>query len=76
MTRIVVFNQADPGIGITLSEWLPANGSAPRGWRGSCTECGKTMHRWDKDRAVQGAQAHVDSHTPVLPGGDTDALVR
>lgn len=76
MAKRVVFNEVDPGIGITLSEWLPANGSAPRGWRGSCTECGKTIHRWDEEKAVRSAQAHVDSHEPVLIGGDTDALVR
>ena len=71
MVKIVVMNEVDPGIGITLEE-VPGM----IGWRGTCTECGWPMHRWTQERAIQGAQEHVDRHEPVLIGGDTDALVR
>lgn len=75
MEKIVVFNQADPCIGITLRQGLPQAPDAP-GFHGTCTECGWPMHRWDRDKAIESAQAHVDWHDPVLVGGDTDALVR
>ena len=73
MTKRVVFNEADPGIGVTL---VQGEEGQALGWSGRCTECGKPMHWWTESRAVAGAQAHVDAHSPVLIGGDTDALVR
>lgn len=75
MAEIVIFNRIDPCIGITLREGIEGGPAAP-GWHGSCTECGWPMHRWNREKAIEGAQAHVDAHSPVLIGGDTDALVR
>jgi hypothetical protein len=70
MAQLVVFNQADPGIGIVFS-----TGNF-RGWAGTCTGCGKPVHYWTQERAFELGQAHVDNHEPVLIGGDTDALIR
>lgn len=76
MAKLVVFNEVDPGIGITLETVEPGTPGRAQGTHGTCTECGWPMHRWDRDRAIADAQAHVDAHEPVLIGGDTDALVR
>jgi len=76
VAKLVVHNEVDPGIGMVLEEVLPGVPGRAQGWYGRCTACPKTMHRWHQDRAIRSAQAHVDSHTPVLIGGDTDALVR
>ena len=76
MAKIVVHHDVDPGIGITLEEVLEGTPGRARGWHGKCTECGWPLHRWHQKDAIAGAQRHVDGHTPVLIGGDTDALVR
>lgn len=55
MAKIVVYNDEDPAIGIVLIQ-------RSSGWRGECTECGCPIFRRDRDKAVAGAQAHVDSH--------------
>lgn len=73
VTQIVIFNAIDPCIGITLVE---GEAGRPPGFKGTCTECGWPMHRWNREDAVARAQRHVDAHTPQLIGGDTDALVR
>lgn len=70
MAQLVVFNQVDPCIGITFR-----TGNF-RGYAGECTGCGKPVHYWTEERAFELGQAHVDSHEPVLIGGDTDALIR
>lgn len=70
MAKLVVFNEADPAIGATFET------GAFRGYAGTCTECGKPMHFWTEQRVFELGQAHVDSHSPVLIGGDRDALVR
>lgn len=70
----MVFNQADPCIGITLTPGLPNAPHAP-GFYGACTQCGWPMHRWDRQKAIESAQRHVDGHDPVLLGGDRDALI-
>jgi hypothetical protein len=76
MARIVIFNQVDPCIGIELEEVPPGTPGRVQGFHGKCTECGWPMHRWDRDKAIAGAQEHVDRHEPVLIGGDTDSLIR
>lgn len=76
MAKIVIYNEADPCIGITLEEVEPGTPGRARGTHGTCTECGKPMHWWDQNEAIRAAQAHVDGHTPVMLGGDLDALVR
>jgi hypothetical protein len=76
MAVTVVFNEADPCIGITLEEVPPGTPGRAQGTHGTCTECGWPMHRWDRDKAIRDAQAHVDGHAPVLIGGDTDSLIR
>jgi hypothetical protein len=76
MAKIVIFNEVDPAIGITLEEVGPGVPGRARGTYGTCTECGWPMHRWDRDEAIRAAQRHVDSHDPVMIGGDLDALVR
>jgi len=75
MAKIVIHNETDPGIGIILNEGLPQAPSAP-GFHGTCTQCGWPMHRWDLQKAIDAAQAHVDRHSPAVVGGDRDALVR
>jgi len=74
VAKIVVFNEADPCIAITLEETDPER--ALPGLIGTCTECGKPMHWWTEEKAMRAAQAHVDGHTPVMPGGDRDSLIR
>lgn len=76
MARFVVFNQVDPCIGIELVTVPEGTPGKARGTYGTCTECGWPMHRWDEQRAIRDAQAHVDAHEPVLIGGDTDSLIR
>jgi hypothetical protein len=71
MAKTVVFNQVDPCIGITLTDEGAATGVT-----GTCTECGKPMHWWTWARARERGQEHVDAHSPVLIGGDTDSLIR
>jgi hypothetical protein len=66
VAKHIVQHSVDPGIAIVLTETLPGVPGVARGFHGRCTECGKTMHRWDKDRAVRGAQRHVDSHESGL----------
>ena len=75
MEKIVVFNEVDPCIGITLYEGIPESSAAP-GFHGACTQCGWPMHKWDRRKAIDAAQAHVDRHSPAVVGGDHDALVR
>jgi hypothetical protein len=76
MACTTVFNRADPCIAIVLVGTGPGHPVRARGWYGSCTQCGKPVHRWNRDQAVVSAQRHVDAHEPVLLGGDTDALVK
>lgn len=73
VTQIVIYNATDPCIGMTLYE---GEEGKPPGFSGKCTECGHPIHLWTRDNAVKAAQRHVDAHTPVLIGGDTDALIR
>lgn len=76
MAKLVIVHDVDPCIGITLEEVAPGTPGRAQGYHGACTECGHVMHRWDRDRAISDAKAHVDGHAPVLVGGDRDALVR
>jgi hypothetical protein len=55
----VVFNEADPCIAIVLREVTCG------GVSGTCTECGRPMHRWSLAKAIESAQRHVDAHTPA-----------
>ncbi len=65
MSKIVVFNREDPCIGVILETVQPGTPGRARGTYGTCTECGKPIHRWDEDRAVRDAQEHVDAHMPM-----------
>ena len=76
MAKIVVFNEVDPCIGVTLEEVPPGTPGRAHGTYGTCTACGRVTHRWERDNAIRDAQRHVDEHEPVLIGGDRDALVR
>lgn len=76
MAKLVIVHDVDPCIGITLEEVPPGTPGRAQGYHGTCTECGWPMHRWERDKAIQGAKEHVDSHEAVLIGGDTDALIR
>ena len=62
MAKFIVQHDAVPQIGMVL-EYIPTGtfGVAP-GWRGACTECGRKIHRWHLEKAVEDAQRHVDSH--------------
>ena len=73
MARIVVFNEADPCIAITLEETGPPN--VGDFW-GMCTECPFAGQWSTQELAVSRAQRHVDGHTPVIPGGDRYSLIR
>lgn len=58
--KLVVFKDAEPEIGITFT-WTPGGTPGkPLGWTGSCTQCGKPMHFWKQESAVEHGQAHVD----------------
>lgn len=74
--KLVIFNDTDPGIGMTLEYTAPGTPGRAQGWHGTCTECGKPVHYWTQEKAFEAGQEHVDGHAPVLIGGDTDALVR
>lgn len=70
MAKIVVHNEQDPQIAIMLGK-LDSGGLF-----GTCTEC-PFVGQWStQGLAVQRAQRHVDSHEPVVIGGDRDSLVR
>lgn len=66
MAKLIVQHEEDPGIAMALTEVLPGHPDLAQGWRGQCTECGRTMHRWHQDKAVKAAQGHVDSHESSL----------
>lgn len=74
--KTVVFNQIDPCIGFVLETVEPGTPGKARGTYGRCTDCGRPLHRWNREDAVQAAQRHVDAHQPLLIGGDRDSLVR
>ena len=76
MAKTLIVHDTDPRIGM-LMETVPAGtpGRA-RGTHGTCTDCGYTIHRWDKLIALADAQRHVDGHEAVEVGGDLDSLVR
>lgn len=58
--KLVVFKDAEPEIGITLTYVPAGTPGVAQGWRGECTQCGKPVHYWGERAAFQGAQAHVD----------------
>jgi hypothetical protein len=60
--KLVIFNDADPNIGMTLEYTAPGTPGRARGWHGSCTQCGKPVHYWREEDAFERGQAHVDSH--------------
>jgi len=66
MAKIVVFNDADPNIGIVLEEMPQGAPGKARGWHGKCTQCGRVMHRWAMGNAIRDAQNHVDQHPSAL----------
>lgn len=74
--KLVIFNDADPGIAVTLTCVPQGAPGVARGWHGECTQCGKPVHYWTEEKALKHAQEHVDGHEPELLGGDRDALVR
>lgn len=76
MAKIVVHNERDPQIAIVLEYVAPNTPGRARGYHGTCTECGWPMHRWGQYAAIVAARAHVDSHEPVMLGGDRDSLIR
>lgn len=76
MAKIVVHNEKDPQIAIVLEEVPAGTPGKARGTHGTCTECGWPLHRWERDNAIRAAGDHVDSHEPVMLGGDRDSLVR
>lgn len=66
MAKIVVQHDRDPGIAIILEEFPDGAPGVARGTHGTCTECGRPMHRWDRDRAIEDAKRHVDAHESGL----------
>jgi hypothetical protein len=62
--KLLVFNDYDPAVAITM-EWTP-EGTPGRahGWRGACTECGKAVHYWTEAKAMENGQEHVNGHRP------------
>lgn len=66
MAKLIAQHDTDPGIAIVLTYTAPNDPTHAVGWHGSCTECGRPMHRWDWRRALESAQAHVDSHDSAL----------
>lgn len=75
MAKIVVQHDVDPAIGMILEEVPPGTPGRAQGCHGTCTECGWPMHRWDRDRAIQDAKQHVDSHEPVVAGVDPSSVI-
>lgn len=66
MAKLIVQHDEDPGIAIIL-EALRLDGSGRAlGWHGTCTQCGRPMHRWGQWLAIESAKAHVDSHESAL----------
>ena len=67
MAKLLVQHEHDPGIAIILEEVSPGDGTGRvQGWHGSCTECGYLIHRWLRDKALDSAERHVDSHESAL----------
>lgn len=59
---LVVFNNLEPEIGIVFEQVPEGTPGQAHGWRGSCTQCGKPMHFWKQDKAIEDGQQHVDGH--------------
>jgi hypothetical protein len=66
MAKLIVQHDEDPGIAIVLEYVPPGTPGRPQGWHGTCTQCGRPMHRWDGEVAIAGARVHVDSHESAL----------
>lgn len=60
--KLVVFKDSEPEIAITLEYTPEGTPGVALGWRGSCTECGKTVHYWAEEKAFEHGQKHVDGH--------------
>jgi hypothetical protein len=60
--KLVVFNDREPDIGITMEYVPPGTPGKAMGWHGVCTECGKPVHFWNQARAFAAGQEHVDQH--------------
>ncbi len=65
MAKLIVQHDEDPGIAIVL-EYVAPGGDIAEGWYGTCTECGRPMHRWAQREAVESAKTHVDQHESGL----------
>jgi hypothetical protein len=61
MAKFIVQHDTVPEIGIVLEHSDGGPGIA-QGWHGRCTECGRRMHRWHLEKAIEDARRHVDSH--------------
>lgn len=59
-SKLVVFKDAEPEIGITFTYVAPGTPGSAQGWRGECTQCGKPMHFWNAEKAFEQGQQHVD----------------
>lgn len=60
--KLIIFNDQEPEIGITLDYVPPRTPGVARGWHGACTQCGKKVHYWSEGTAFRRAQEHVDAH--------------
>jgi hypothetical protein len=66
VAKLIVQHDEDPGIAVILTETIPGTAGLAQGWRGLCTECGMTFHRWHRDKAEESARSHVDRHESSL----------
>jgi hypothetical protein len=66
MAKLIVQHDEDPGIAIVLEYVLPSTPGRPQGWHGTCTQCGRPMHRWNERQAIESARTHVDGHECAL----------
>jgi hypothetical protein len=66
MAKLIVQHDEDPGIAIILEEWRISGSNRFLGWHGTCTQCGRVMHRWGEHRAIESAREHVDRHESAL----------
>jgi hypothetical protein len=66
VAKVIVQHDEDPAIGMILETVEAGTSGRARGTHGTCTECGWPMHRWDRERAIEDAQAHVDRHESSL----------
>jgi hypothetical protein len=58
--KLVVFADSDPDVAITFAYTTETPGHT-RGWHGTCTNCGQTVHSFTEGAAFTTGQTHANT---------------